>query len=162
MTSYYPLVLSNTKPPSFMPIFDGYQYTITVLWNISGQRYYIMCQSSNNTLIFMVPLIDSSVGVEIESLVWDEVDEVVIATLAAPHELPIGEIFNVSIIQAVPNGYNGNGMALITSDTSFTYPMKQDPGPVQQAGVAQFLISMTKSYFNSTLVFRNMQFEVTP
>jgi hypothetical protein len=162
MTSYYPLVLSNSKVPSFMPLFDGNPYTITVLWNVSGQRYYIKCMNTSNTLVFMVPLINSPSGMEIESLVWDENNEVIIATLVAPHELPIGEVFNVSIIQAVPNGYNGNGMALITSDTTFTYPMKQNPGYVQQAGVAQFLISMTKGYFNSTLVFRNMQFEVTP
>jgi hypothetical protein len=145
-----------------MPTFDGKSYTITVLWNASGQRFYIRCFDINNTLIFMVPIINSPEGKEIKSLIWDENNEVVVATMEAPHNMPIGEVFDVSIIQAVPTGYNGNGMALITDIDEFTFPMKQNPGYVQQAGVAQFLISMTKPYFNSTLVFRDMQFEVTP
>jgi hypothetical protein len=145
-----------------MPTFDGQPYTITVLWNVSAQRYYVKCMNTSNNLVFMVPLVDSPIGKEIKSLMWDEENEVVITTLVAPHGLPVGEVFNVSIIQAVPSGYNGNGMALITDDTEFTYPMKQNPGNMHQGGAAQFLISMTKSYFNSTLIFRNMQFEVTP
>jgi hypothetical protein len=162
MTTYYPFIQSASRAFSFMPEFDGSNYNVTVLWNVSSQRYYVKCVSANNVLIFMVPLVNSANGAEIESLVWDENNEVVIATMVAPHGMLIGEIFNVSIIQAVPTGYNGNGMALITDVNEFTYPMSQDPGYMQQAGIAQFLISMTKSYFNSTLVFRNMQFEVTP
>jgi hypothetical protein len=162
MTTYYQFIPSNTKVPSFTPMFDGNPYTVTVLWNISAQRYYVKCMNTSNNLVFMVPLVESANGREIKLLIWDEENEVVIATLAKPHGLPIGEVFNISIIQAIPNGYNGNGMALITDFDEFTYPMKRNPGDMEQGGAAQFLISMTKAYFNSTLVFRNNQFEVTP
>jgi hypothetical protein len=162
MTAYYPFVPSNVKAPSFTPILDGVNYTITILWNISAQRYYVKCTSANNNLIFMVPLVDTLIGTEIQSLVWDENNKVVIAKLVVPHNFPVGEIVNVSIIQAIPRTYNGNGMALITGTNTFAYPMDQNPGAMYQAGVVQYLISMTKSYFKSTLVFRNRQFEVSP
>jgi hypothetical protein len=163
MTTYYPLVKSNTKAPSFMPAFDGSNYTVTIQHNISSQRYYVNCKDYNGVLIFMRPLIETPNPVAIESLEWDLENEVVIGTLAAPlYSFLPGEIVNISIIQAVPNTYNGDGMATIIDEMTFTYPMKNNPGPMHQAGVAQFLISLTKGYFNSTLVFRNMQFEVTP
>jgi hypothetical protein len=162
MTSYYPFIPSNRKAPSFMAIFDGQSYTISILWNVSSQRYFVNCQSPGGTLVFMVPLVETLIGSRIKSLVWNDVNGVVITTLVAPHNFPIGEIVNIDIIQAVPSTYNGSGMAMITGDITFTYPMIQNPGQMQQGGVVNFLISMTKGYFNSTLVFRNMQFEVSP
>jgi hypothetical protein len=162
MTAYYPFVPSNVRAPSFTPMLDGENYTITILWNVSAQRYYVKCTSFNNNLIFMVPLVDTLIGMEIQSLIWDENNKVVIAKLAAPHNFPIGEIVNVSIIQTLPTTYNGSGMALIVGHNTFTYPVAQDPGAMYQAGVVQYLISMSKSYFNSTLIFRNRQFEVSP
>jgi hypothetical protein len=163
MTSYYPFVRSNSRAPSFLATFDGSGYTITILWNVSAQRYYVNCTDTNNVLVFMVPLVETLIGFPIETLYWDIDNEVVIATLVAPqYDFKPGEIVNISIIQAVPTGYNGNGMATFINETTFTYPMKVNPGPMHQAGVVQYLISLTKGYFNSTLVFRNMQFEVTP
>jgi hypothetical protein len=158
----FPFVPSNVKAPTFQPALDGLTYTVSILFNVSGQRYYLNCKDITGNLIFMVPLVNTPNPMILESLIWDEVDEVVIATLTEPHEFDIGEIVNLSIIQAVPSGYNGAGMCMITSHTTFTYPMKQNPGLMEQAGVAQFLISMTKAYFNSTLIFRNMMFEVNP
>jgi hypothetical protein len=162
MTTNYPFVPSNVRAPSFTPIFDGENYTITVLWNVAAQRYYVKCTSFNNNLIFMVPLVETLIGAEILSLVWDENNKVVNATLAAPHNFQFGKIVNVSIIQALPSTYNGSGMALITGVNTFAYPMDLNPGAMYQAGVVQYLISMTKSYFKSTLIFRNRQFEVSP
>jgi hypothetical protein len=162
MTAYYPFVPSNVKAPSFLPTLDGESYTITISWNVSAQRYYVKCTSFNNNLIFMVPLVDTLMGMEIQSLVWDENNKVVIAKLVKPHNFPIGEIVNINIIQALPTTYNGSGMALITEDNTFTYPMAQNPGAMYEAGVVQYLISMAKSYFKSTLIFRNRQFEVSP
>jgi hypothetical protein len=162
MTTFYPFIPSNIRAPSFMATFDGQIYTVTLLWNISGQRYYVNCQSVSGTLVFMVPLVESIPSKKIESLSWDEFNGVVIVTLDEPHGFPIGEIVNVTIVQAIPNTYNGSGLAMIINDTAFTYPMAQDPGYMQQGGAADFVISMTKAYFNSTLVFRNMQFEISP
>jgi hypothetical protein len=162
MTSYYPFVPSNIKAPSFTPIFDGNQYTITVVWNVSAQRYFVKCTSFNNNLIFMVPLVESLLSFGIKSLVWDVNNSYVIVTLDKEHQFLIGEIVLINIVQAVPTTYNGNGMATIISNRKFTYPMTQNPGYMQQGGVVNFLTSMTKSYFNSTLVYRNRQFEVSP
>jgi hypothetical protein len=162
MTTFYPFMPSNVKAPSFMPTFDGQPYTVTILWNVSAQRFYVNCKDYNNQLVFMRPLIESPLGAEIESLIWDLENEVVIATTVAPHRFAPGEIVNISIIQAIPNTYNGNGMATVVNENTLTYPMKQNPGDIQQAGVIQYLVSLTKGYFNSTLVYRNRQFEVTP
>jgi len=40
--------------------------------------------------------------------------------------------------------------------------MQSDPGTVTSAGEVSFLINMCAGYFNSTMIFRNGQFEVNP
>jgi hypothetical protein len=162
MTTYYPFSPTNRKAPTFIATLDGQYYTISILWNVSAQRYYLNCQSNSGVLIFMVPLVETDIGVHISTLTWDDNNNVVTATLTKEHSFPVGEIVNVDIVQAVPTTYNGSGMATIISKTAFTYPMKQDPGQMEQGGIVSFLVSMTKSYFNSTLVYRNKQFEVSP
>jgi hypothetical protein len=162
MTSFYRFISSKTQVPSFIPTFDGNQYTVTIVWNVSSQRYYVNCTDLTGNLIFFVPLISSESNLLISSLEWDINNNIIVATTEIPHNFPIGQIVNVSIIGAVPVTFNGNGNVLITNESQFTYTYPTDPGEYTYGASVGFLISMTKGYFNSTLIYRNGSFEVTP
>jgi hypothetical protein len=145
-----------------MPTLDGQQYNIQVIWNISAQRFYLNCQSIFGTLIFMVPLVINPDPIEIASLTYDNFNQRVVVKTVAPHNFPIGEVINASIINCVPTTYNGSGLLFVLSETEIVVPMSQDPGQATILGAVDYLISMTKGYFISTLIFRNGNFEVNP
>lgn len=162
MTTYYDFIPSNKSAPNFMPTFDGVQYTVAVIWNVSARRYYIKCMSLNSVLKFLVPLVESNSPIEIIGYTWDRLNGRVIVTLVAPHGMPIGQVINVNIVGTVHTKYNGSGLGSVLSKTEIMYPMQNNPGQVTILGVLDMFISMTKGYFNSTLVYRNNRFEVTP
>jgi hypothetical protein len=162
MTTFYNFVVSHIRAPSFTPTLDGQQYTITITFNISAQRYYINCLTIDGQLLFSVPLVESTQPIEIETLTWDQTNQRVVAKTVAPHGFTIGRVMNLSIINAKPGTYNGSGFCSILSETEFVYPMIPNPGQPFFMGAVQYLISMTKGYFQSTLVYRNRRFEVSP
>src|SRR5277367_5711021 len=159
MTTLYKFIPSNKQAPSFMPAFDGNQYMVTITWNVSAQRYYVNCQDLIGNLIFSVPLLSTEANIHLSSLVWDPYNNRIVATTREPHGFTVGEIVFVSIVNANPTTYNGNVNVLILNNTQFTYASSQDPGQYNYGGSVGFLISMTESYFNSTLVYRNGVFE---
>jgi hypothetical protein len=162
VTTYYQFIKSRSQAPSFMPTLDGQEYTISITWNISAQRYYVNCSSLDGTLLFSVPLISSLSPMEIETLEWDEFNGRVIATTVAPLGLPIGQVINLTVIGAIPNTYNGTGFTSILSKNQFTYPIINNPGQAFIMGSVEYLINMAKGYFQSTLIYRNEMFEVSP
>jgi hypothetical protein len=162
MTTHYRFTPSSIRAPSFMPTFDGTQYNVTVIWNISSQRYYVQCLDMTGNLIFFVPLIQTEDSIEITSLVWDEYETRVVATTKENHNLSIGEIVNATITGALPANLNSTGYVLITDKNEFTFSYPTDPNEINICGAVSFLVSMTKGYFNSTLVFRWGRFEVSP
>jgi hypothetical protein len=162
MTSYYPLVPSTVTAPSFAPTFDGSQYICTVTWNLFGQRYYVNCYDGSGDRIFTVPVIPSADALALASLVWDAASLRVFATTKQPHGLAVGTLVQLTLAGTSPDGYNGAYACSITSPTGFFYPMSTDPGQIVTLGSVSYLISMTAGYFNSTLVFRDGQFEVSP
>jgi hypothetical protein len=162
MTTFFQFTPNNRQAPSFSATFDGSQYIVTVLWNISAQRYYVNCKDTGGNLIFMLPLITNPESIQLASLIWDEQNTRVIATTVAPHNFPIGEVINANIINCVPIAYNGSGLMSVLSETQIIYPMTQNPGPATTLGAIDYLISMTRGYFASTLIFRDDIFEVNP
>jgi hypothetical protein len=162
MTSYYRFIPNNKKAPSFTPTFDGIQYNCTIIWNISSLRYFVLCQTMDSQLVFLLPIIESQPAFDLANLEYDDNDQRVIATTINPHGFPIGMVLNMTLINALPIGYNGSGLASIISKNQFVYNMQQNPGQPMVFGSAEFLISMTQGYFQSTLVFRNSTFEVNP
>jgi hypothetical protein len=162
MTTFYSFVPSAVKAPSFMPTLDGSQYTCIITWNVSGQRYYLNCYTINNQLIFSVPIVNSMDPIEIENLEWDEYNSRVVATTVNPHGWNIGQVYLLNIFGARPNIFNGNGFCSIISDTQFIYAMLNDPGHPTWMGVVEHTINLAKGYFQSTIVYRDQRFEVSP
>ena len=162
MTTYFQLLPNNRKAQSFMPTFDGAMYNVTIYWNISAQRFFVNCKDIGGNLIFMVPLIGNMPAFQIESLVYDEQNQRVVATVDKQYSLRIGRVINANVINCVPNEYNGSGFIYVLSHNQIFYPLATDPGPVTVLGVIDYLISMTKGYFQSTMIYRGGYFEVNP
>jgi hypothetical protein len=162
MTTYFQFLSTNNKAQSFMPTFDGSLYNVTIVWNISAQRYYVKCESIAGDLIFFVPLVGNPNQYEIADIEYDQQNQRVVATMSQPHLTITGRLIYADIIGCVPSQYNGSGFITILNRTQIAYPLSQDPGPATVLGVLDYLISMTKGYFQSTMIFRNGYFEVNP
>jgi hypothetical protein len=162
MTTYFQFLPSNRKAQSFAPTFDGNIYNVTVYWNISAQRYYVNCKDLNGNLIFMVPLVGNPNPFQVLSMIYDPLNQRVIAEVDEQYYLRIGRVLQANVINCVPNEYNGSGFLYVLSHNQIYYPLAIDPGPATVLGVIDYLISMTKGYFQSTMIFRNGYFEVNP
>ena len=162
MTTFYSFSPNNRKAPNYMMTFDGNTYSVTIIWNVSAKRYYVMCQTMDGSLVFLVPLVQTMVSYEITNLLYDEQNSRVVATVKTPFKLSIGQVFNANIINTSPIGYSGFGLASVLSENEFIYNITQNPGLPTVYGSVDILISIVQAYFQSTLIFRNGFFEVSP
>ena len=153
---------SNAVAPSFSPTLDGSVYTITVTWNLFGQRHFVNCYDGSSNLVFTVALVETPPSLALEGLTWSAAALQVTATTLATHGFPIGSVIELTLVGANPATYNGSYDVFITGPSTFQFAMTTDPGSVVSCGSASFVISMCRGYFNSTLIYRNGQFEVSP
>lgn len=58
-TTFIDFVTPTTTPFSFQATLDSAVYTATLLWNIFGQRYYVLLKDNSGNVIFNLPLIGS-------------------------------------------------------------------------------------------------------
>ena len=69
MTTYVDFSQPQNVPFQFAATLDGNPYTVTVPWNLYGQRYYVYVQSLDGTLIVAIPRIASPLGDTVVNLV---------------------------------------------------------------------------------------------
>jgi hypothetical protein len=162
MTTYFQFLPNNRQAQSFSPTFDGNIYNVTILWNISAQRYFVNCKDLSGNLIFMIPLVGNINPFQILSLSYDVQNQRVIAEVDTQYYLRVGRVIYASVINCVPSQYNGTGFLYILSKNQIYYPLATNPGPATVLGVIEYYISLTKGYFQSTMIFRNGYFEVNP
>lgn len=161
MTTYFPFQPSTISAPIFMPTFDGVTYQCIVTWSLFGRRYYVNCYDGSGARIFTIPLLQTPTGFNIQSMSWDVETRQVTASCITPHGLRIGSVVDLTIVNCLPATYNGAYPCAVLNETDFAYPLSTDPGNSIAPGTADYLISMTAGYFNSTMIFRNGQFEVS-
>jgi len=157
MTTYFPFTPSQVAVPTFQPTLDNNVYVVTVTWNLFGQRYYVNCYDQSNDLIFSVALVETAPGLAIQSLAWNGETLQTILTTVAPHNF-----LKLTVENAVPAAYNGTYLMFVTGPSTLAYNQAAYPGALVTPGDLAYLVSMCAGYFNSTLVFRNNQFEVSP
>ena len=164
MTTFYPVQQSTIGPPQFTATLDGNPYIVTVVWSLFGQRYYVNCFDLSGNLQFSRPLIESLPGLTISTLAFDELTGLVLGTTDQPHGYKIGSTTQLTISGASPDIYNGTFLVFAAGPSSFSFPLSvsSDPGAATAAGVLSYIISIAAGYFNSTLVYRQGQFEVSP
>lgn len=164
MTTYFPFTPSNLSTPQFLPTFDGQQYQVNIVWSLFGQRYYVMCRALDGALIYNQALVESTPGLPIQAMAWNIQTKTVNGSTQVPHGYRLGMTINLTVSAAAPGAYNGLFKVLITGPSSFSYPLSLDldPGPTTTAGILSYNINMNGAYFESSLVFRNQNFEVNP
>jgi len=59
-----PTVVNFVQPPSaafsFQATLDGNAYTVSVPWNLYGQRYYVLVSTLSGTLVVALPRISGT------------------------------------------------------------------------------------------------------
>ena len=148
--------------PSFTPTLDGNQYTVNIVWNLFGQRYYTNCYDQNGNLVFTVALIETLPALALQTLSWNPASLQVTATTSAPHGYAIGSVINLTIAGATPSAYNGTFPTFINGPSTFQYSLSNDPGSMSIPGLVSYMISLCSGYFQSTMIYRSSQFEVSP
>lgn len=58
-TTFIDFVPSSSAPFQFQATLDGSVYTVTVTWNVFGQRYYVNIFTLDGTRVLTIPLIGS-------------------------------------------------------------------------------------------------------
>lgn len=162
MTTYTSFVPSKVTLFQFPATLDGASYTVTVPWNVFGQRWYVNIADQSGNPIVSEALVGSPDPWALSALTW--ADGLVFAMTATPLGMPVGSSAQLLISGATPSAYNGLVQVTVTGPSSFTYPITLPPGNVTVLGSAFYNIDMTGGYFNSTMVYRDStgNFEVSP
>jgi hypothetical protein len=163
MTTIVPVSFSPLQAPSFTITLDGTEYTVTLTWNLYGQRYYINVSDLSNNLILSLPLIGSPDGIVIESLTW--ASGLVTVTTSLPHGYRPGTTVRLTLGNVTPDAYNGVFDMLVTGASTLTFPLMSNPGVATAPGILFTNIDLAAGYFEtSTLVWRpsSSQLEVNP
>ncbi len=174
MTTIIPFVPSNITLPTIPMQLDGSDYTITVSWNVSAQRYYVDVYDSDGTWIITTPLVSSPPARSIKRITYDPFLNINVVEMVSPDlwpaplspaglATPPGKIIDYTILGCSPDTYNGKFRCLHLNETTFTLPMPANPGPMAILGTVNRMLDLIEPLFNtSTLVYRNSAFEINP
>lgn len=163
MTTFVLFRPTTFAPFSFVATLDGQQYTITITWNVFGQRWYFNATALDGTPVVSEGLVGSSSAVAIAALSWSH--GFVTAVTAVPHGYVIGATAALTVSGCVPDMFNGAVRALVVDDDTLLWPVTSDPGTPTQLGAVSADIDLVEQYFEtSAVVFREatQQFEITP
>lgn len=158
MTTYInftPVAQANAQPFTFQATLDGNIYNFSVTWSLFGQRWYINCFAQDGTWIFTLPFVGSPTATTnntINSATW--LLGTATITLINPLPYPVGSTIQLWFSGMSPDAWNGTFQCIVTSPTTVTFQLADNPGVATALGVARQLISITGGYFNSTLVYR--------
>jgi hypothetical protein len=173
MTTIIPFLPSNLFTPTFQVTLDGTNYQVTVTWNVSAQRYYINIYGTDNTWIITVPLIQTPPARGVASVVYDNLRRVMTITMVDPSQwsiplsaagtsTPPGTIVDYTLENFTPDVLNGKQRSIHITNTDFSFSLANDPGQVLILGSVSRILNMIGGMFDSTLIYRNGAFEVTP
>lgn len=163
MTTVVPFQPTPFAPVSFMVTLDGQQYTVTVTWNLFGQRWYFNVSDLSGDVVLSEGLVGSPSPVQIASLAW--ANGLVTATTVTPHGFLDRSTTDLTVAGCAPSAYSGAVQAYIQDKKKIFWPVAENPGPATQLGTVSFDIDLVEQYFQiSTVVFREstQQFEISP
>lgn len=173
MTTIIPFLPSNLFPPTFQATFDGASYKVVVTFNISAQRYYINVYGQDNSWIITAPMIQTPPARAVEFLEYHNLRRVVHVQLVDPSQWAVplssagtnmapGTMADYTLENFTPDVFNGRFRCLHINDQHFEFSMPDDPGEALILGSVSRHLSMVEGTFNSTLIYRNGAFEVSP
>jgi hypothetical protein len=153
---------------------DGTDYNVTVTWNVSAQRYYINVYGIDGTWIITVPLVSTPPARNVAIAEYDPFLSIVVVQMVDPTlwpvplsaaglDTPVGTIIDYTLLGFSPTTYNGKFRCETINQTTFSFPMSVDPGPVSILGTVNRMMNMIEPLFNiNSLVYRNSAFEINP
>jgi len=173
VTTIIPFIPSAVRPFSFPATLDGIVCNVIVTWNVSSQRYFINVYDNTGRWVVTTGLVASPPARSIDSVVYDPNQLNLNVFLVSPIEWPIplspgglatkpGTIMDYTLEGFTPVIFNGKYRGMHITETHFIVPMATNPGIPVITGVASRLLDMVSGYFNSTLIYRNSSFEVSP
>jgi hypothetical protein len=165
---------ATANPPfQFQATLDGAQYTVSVTWNLFGNRWYVTIRDVSGNLILMRPMVGS--GAKIQAvLTW--ANGTATAALASAHNIPVGSVANVEVTDTGLT-YDGFWRALATDALTLTFQLPTDPTQYGVTGNVSQDVNLIggqpssydsngnpATFFSSTLIYRSssQQFEVSP
>lgn len=163
MTTLVPFQPTPFAPVSFIATLDGQQYTISITWNLFGQRWYFNVADLSGNQIVSEGLAASPAPLALASLAW--ANGFASATTGTPHGFLIGSTALLSVSGCAPAAYNGAVEAYVENHNTIYWPLMENPGMATQLGAVSADIDLVEQYFQtSTVVFREstQQFEINP
>lgn len=172
VTDFQPSATAN-PPFQFQATLDGAQYTVSVLWNLFGNRWYISVSDLTGTLVLFRPLVGS--GAKLQG-VFTWADGTATAALTAAHNIPVGSVANVEVSDTGLS-YDGFWRALAVDTITLTFQLATDPTQYGITGNVSQDVNLIGgqpssydsngnplTFFSSTLIYRTstQQFEVSP
>lgn len=141
MSTFVQFTPSTTGPFIFQPVINGVQYNAIVTWNVHG-RYYLNLYDTSGNLLICRAIVSSGPRLGV-TLTWanDGVDGLATATTNAPHNVPVGQLANISISQS-GTAFDGNWQALATGPQTFTYALANPDENQPIAGQLSFNVNL--------------------
>jgi hypothetical protein len=172
MTTVIPFIPSNIVAPTFQATLDGNNYRIVVTWNVSAQRYYVNIYDMGGVWIVTVPLVQSPPSRAVEAVSYDIIRRVLTVQLVDSIYFPVpigsnlthpGVIVDYTLENFDPPVLNGLQRSLHINDTTFSFPLPDDPGQINILGsVARYMNMVGGIFITTTFIYRNGAFEINP
>ncbi len=153
---------STTSVFTFQAQLAGVQYTVSVKWNVFGQRYYVVVSDLSGNVLINRPLIACGPQFTV-LLTW--ADGVATAATVGAHNVPVGSVAN-AWVSRTGSGFDGGYQVLATTPTILIYPLASNPNTASPAtGALGFNLNLVESIIaGGYLLFRyeTQQFEFGP
>jgi hypothetical protein len=173
MTTIIPFLPSNITAPIFTATFDGATYRVVITWNISAQRFYVNIYDQGGMWIVTVPLFQSPPARAVNSVSYDIIRRVMTIEMDDPSHWPIplntggtgtkpGTMVDYTLENFDPPVLNAKWRSIQLNETTFSFPLADDPGAINIVGSVSRYLNMVNGLFQSTLIYRNGAFEVNP
>lgn len=143
---------SVTSAFAFQPVIAGVQYNATVTWNLYAQRYYLNLTDTSGNLVLCTAIVGSGPRLG-ATLTWaNSGGGVTTATLASPHNIPVGQVANVRISQT-GTSFDGNWQVLATGPNTVTYALANPNENQPLAGQLSFPVNLVQALGGGWLVY---------
>lgn len=143
MSTFIGFTPSTTAAFSFQATLGGTQYSVSITWNIFGERYYINITDFSGNPILTRAMTASGPVLQAQ-FSW----ALGIATAAtmAPHNVPIGSVVNAYISQT-GSDFDGQFQLLATNAYTLTYQLATNPEEALSiAGNVNFSLNLLYGY----------------
>lgn len=153
---------STSQIFTFQAQLGASQYTVTVTWNVFGERYYVNVYDLSGNLVIARPL--TACGPQLTAT-FSWTAGTATATTTAPHLVPVGRVANAYISQT-GTGFDGAVQVLAMGASTLTYALAANPGEATPvSGLVNFNQNLVEGVIDGAYLlfrFESQRFEFGP